>query len=276
VRSSQRWPDGGDSGAIMSSSTDAEGRFVLRDLRRGLTYLTVHYGRIQKGNNYLADGSSNEVRIQLPERPREPDRGARDILRGEPIAIGQPAPEWRVGPWSDGRSRQLEDVRGKVVVLYFWNTGIGQSVSALTAIGKLGAQFETRDVVFMAIHGCNEDEESLQEMTRRLFAFKKVRLESTVDQPYIDPFTPGATKQRYGIRDHPTVIVIDRDGRVAFRSDTTMGDRNLAAVFNRIASYPTTMTEEDANQRTADALALEIENALRKQDSSFASGVYKK
>ncbi len=69
VRAHQRPRDGGASGITISSTTDRGGRFILRDLRRGLAQLNVFYGRIQKGNSYLADGSPIEVRVELPERP---------------------------------------------------------------------------------------------------------------------------------------------------------------------------------------------------------------
>src|SRR4051794_32774831 len=48
-------------------------------------------------------------------------KAARDRTR--PLAPGTAAPEWESGAWSDGRSRQLADCRGKVVVLHFWSTG---------------------------------------------------------------------------------------------------------------------------------------------------------
>ena len=94
VRSSQVSPYGGAPGTVTSSTTDAEGRFVLRDLRRGLCSVTVFYGRIQEGHHDLADGSAIEARIQLPERPREPNRGARDAPARESLAVGERAPEW--------------------------------------------------------------------------------------------------------------------------------------------------------------------------------------
>jgi RNA polymerase sigma factor (sigma-70 family) len=266
ARFNQRSPHGGVSGTTTSSPTDAEGRFVLRDLRRGLGHLTVFYGGILKGNSYLVDGSPIEARIQLPERPREPHREARDAPALEPLAVGHQAPEWEIGAWSDGRPCRLADVRGRVVVLYLWSTGTWQSVSALTALGKLAAAYESRDVTFLAIHCRDKDEGYLQDLSRRLFAFKNVKIQSAVDRSDVDPFLHGATAQRYGIRVYPTVIVIDREGRVAFRSDSAIGDRNLAAVFNRMAAEPAIMTEEKADRLIEDGLAREIEEVLRKND----------
>ena len=78
----------------------------------------------------------------------------------EPLRLGQAAPEWQVGSWSDGRAHKLADDRGKVIVLYFWGTDFWQSVGALPAIGKLAAKFEPRGVVFRAIHRPDGDEKS--------------------------------------------------------------------------------------------------------------------
>jgi hypothetical protein len=62
------------------------------------------------------------------------------------------------------------------------------------------------------------------------------------------------------------VILIDRAGNIAFRTDTAAGDRNIAAVFNRMASNPNTMTEEKANGLIERALTQEIESVLNRKD----------
>ena len=45
---------------------------------------------------------------------------SRGANRPKPAGVGRPAPEWRVGAWSDGKPRKLADLKGKVVFLDFW------------------------------------------------------------------------------------------------------------------------------------------------------------
>ena len=46
------------------------------------------------------------------------------------------------------------------------------------------------------------------------------------------------TAQQYGVINYPVVILIDRAGKIAFRSDMAAGDRNVAAVFMKILTDP--------------------------------------
>lgn len=86
--------------------------------------------------------------------------------------MGRPAPEWQVGPWSDGRTRTLADQRGKVVVLYVWGISFWPSVGALPAMGRLATRFQPRGVEFLAIHNASLDEEDAREQGRKVLAFK--------------------------------------------------------------------------------------------------------
>ena len=59
------------------------------------------------------------------------------------------------------------------------------------------------------------------------------------------------------------IIVIDRAGKIAFRSDTAAVAGNLNAVFTQSLQNPANMTEESANDRVEQTLAAEIERTLR-------------
>ncbi len=100
----------------------------------------------------------------------------------EPLALGAPAPEWKVGPWSDRVPRKIADERGKVVVLYLWGMPFLQSVSVLPALGKVAAEFKPRNVEFLAIHSAEPDEETTREQGRRVLAFQGAPLAMAVDE----------------------------------------------------------------------------------------------
>jgi hypothetical protein len=74
------------------------------------------------------------------------------------------------------------------------------------------------------------------------------------------------TSEKYGVHSCPVVILVDRAGEIAFRSDMAAGDRNAAAVFVRTLTDPEVMTEEKANRLVERALAEEIEAVLKRSD----------
>ncbi len=255
----------GQSGAIQSIRTDDQGRFTIRGLHRGVTNLFVTKGTMFKSWIYLADGSLEEPRFQLPERRPEFDVNPA-LLRTpapKPPAPGQSAPEWDVGPWSDGRARKLADHRGKVVVLYFWGMVFWESVSELEALGKLATEFELRGVEFLAIHNAEPDAEYVQKQAQKALAFKNASLVFALDQSRIVGHARGKTADRYGVSRGPAVILIDRAGKIAFRSDTVTGDRNVTALFHQMAADPKTITETKANEIVERTLADEIEKVLK-------------
>ncbi len=80
-----------------------------------------------------------------------------------------------------------------------------------------------------------------------------------LDRVRIEGHSRGVTADRYGVNNYPVVILIDRKGRIAFRSDATAGDRNVAAVFMKMLTEPQTMTDKRANLLVERAIAEEIE-----------------
>ena len=101
---------------------------------------------------------------------------------------------------------------------------------------------------------------------RKLIAVKHAPLIFAFDKVRIDRHTRGVTAQQYGVRNYPVVFLIDRAGKIAFRSDMAAGDRNVAAVFMKILTAPQAMTEEKANSVVERAIAGEIEADLNEED----------
>ena len=105
----------GDRGAPQTVKTDENGRFTFGSLPRHVIYVVAFHGEITKSTMLLADGSPDEVRIQLPAGPREfpADIGALRAPPPDPPAVGQPAPELEVGPWSDQPRSQSRERAGQ-------------------------------------------------------------------------------------------------------------------------------------------------------------------
>ena len=111
--------------------------------------------------------------------------------------------------------------------------------------------------MFRAIHRPDENEKRTVEDARRLLALKEAPIVFALDQMRIAGHSRGVTAQRYGVNNYPVVIIIDRAGKIAFRSDMAAYDRNVAAVFMQILTDPQAMTEEKANRLVERALAEE-------------------
>ena len=255
----------GRSGPLQLTQTDGEGRFTFQHFHQGVVQLFLAQGNMFKYWTYLADGSPEEARLMLPEKRPEFDGGPALVPAPppRPIEPGQIAPEWQVGSWSDGRDRKLANERGRVVVLYFWGITFWQSVSALPALGKLAAAFEPRGVEFLAIHNSDLDRAHVERQAHRVLAFKHALPKLALDQTRFRNHARGKTADVYGVDRLPVLIVIDRAGKIAFRSDLAAGDRNVSAVFTRILTDPQVMTEEKANRLVERALAEEIESVLK-------------
>ncbi len=131
--------------------------------------------------------------------------------------VGQNAPDWQAEAWSDGKVRVPSDFRGKIVFLDFWGIWCGPCIHAMPAIEQLRTKYEAKGVVFLSVHTPGEELAKI----RKLLDREKVKMPFLLDQSRgkDDGGRRGVTGERYGIAGYPTVILIDRKGKIAFRSD---------------------------------------------------------
>jgi thiol-disulfide isomerase/thioredoxin len=114
--------------------------------------------------------------------------------------IGHPAPAWEVKDL-DGRTHTLEQYRGKVLVLDFWYRGCGWCMRAMPQVKRIAAHYRGRPV---AVFGMNNDRDEQDA--------KFVVREMQLDYPVLrSQDLPG----KYGVQGFPTLIIIDRQGKVA-------------------------------------------------------------
>jgi hypothetical protein len=155
-----------------------------------------------------------------------------------------------------------------VVVLYFWRIQYAPSVSSLPSRGQRATRFQPRGVWFLAIHHAESDEEIALEQGRKVLARKGAPLALAIDQSRVPRHALGMTAVRYALQSGvpPVIIVIDRAGKIAFRSDSATGAGNLNVVFMQMLQNPANMTEDTANDRVEQTLAFEIERTVRHRD----------
>ncbi len=123
----------------------------------------------------------------------------------------------------EGTSFSLKDTKGKVLVLNFWATWCGPCHALEPLFARVAADFQANpDVLFLAAN-CDEDE-----------SLVKSYLEE--DKPRTPVVFADGLDRFFTVNSFPTVMVIDRAGRIAYRSDGFEPDAfepNLAAAVRR-------------------------------------------
>ena len=257
------WVEPGGGYALRSrfTRTDADGKFTVRDLPKGLIELSFQYGDLWASDKYLADGTDDGLNIRLrPSAALLARPAARAVP--EPPALGRPAPPLQVVGWSDGKPHSLADYRGKVVFLDFWGTWCGPSVKGIPSLERLEQKYEPRGVVFLSIHTPGEDIGKI----RRFLDLKKSTLVSALDEAHDpgDNARNGLTADRYGVRGYPTLVMIDRRGNVAFHSGigTREGVAAMKALGKEMGIEESTMTEADFHRLWEAFFSREVEKVL--------------
>ena len=214
-----------------STRTDEAGQFVVRGIPREVTDLAVYFGGQEASERVMADGQ-RDVAIRLQEsakfQEKEVERSRRiaqaRLKRVQPLAVKDDAPAWRLAMWSDGRSRAVEDYRGRVVLLDFWSTSCAPCVQDLPNLEALRKTYEPRGLVVLSILSARGDPEKI----RQILKLKGANFPFAIDRGD-DEGANGETADHYGVLTYPTLVIIDRRGKVAFHSfDPALKDRARA------------------------------------------------
>jgi thiol-disulfide isomerase/thioredoxin/regulator of sirC expression with transglutaminase-like and TPR domain len=131
--------------------------------------------------------------------------------------------EFTVRKAPEGTAFPLRDTKGKVLVLNFWATWCGPCHALEPQFARVGMEFQgSPDVLFLAAN-CDEDE--------------------TLVAPYLEENKPHTAvvfadglDRLFSVKSFPTVLVIDRDGTIAYRSDgfsPETFEQDLAAAVRR-------------------------------------------
>src|ERR1700732_3326371 len=126
--------------------------------------------------------------------------------QGEASIAGKPAVDFPLT--LAGKSVQLSDLKGKVVVLNFWATWCPPCVAETPALNHLQKYIESRNGVILGV-AADEDPAAFE---------KFLRDQGIVFLTYRDPSTRdnhSPIAQSYGTSMYPETYVIDRHGKIA-------------------------------------------------------------
>ncbi|PYU60223.1 MAG: hypothetical protein DMG56_16385 [Acidobacteria bacterium] len=127
-----------------------------------------------------------------------------------------------------GTAFPLKDTRGKVLVVNFWATWCGPCHVLEPSFARVAADFQPNPDVFFLAANCDEDES----LVAPYLAADKPRT-AVVFADGLDRF--------FTVNSFPTVMVIDRAGKIAYRSDGFEPDTfeaNLEAAVRRALALP--------------------------------------
>jgi beta-lactamase regulating signal transducer with metallopeptidase domain/thiol-disulfide isomerase/thioredoxin len=208
--------------------TDSQGRGVLKNLPSGVLRVDARYGgKYKQAELVVSPEAEKNVEITIRLDSEAPQRGKK-MQAFPPLAVGQPAPEWALEGWSDGKDRKLADYRGKIVLLDFWSTWCPGCLVEIPAMQQLDEKYGKQGVVFLAIHAINGDLSRIKELQQA----KGWTAPSAVDQRA--GTAEGETVRRYGVRGFSTIVLIGPDGKIAY-SDAAQGDDATCAEYQRVA-----------------------------------------
>jgi thiol-disulfide isomerase/thioredoxin len=129
----------------------------------------------------------------------------------------------------DGSAFSLKDTKGKILVVNFWATWCGPCHALEPLFARVAADFQANPEVLFLAADCDEDE-----------SLVKGYLEE--DKPRTAVVFADGLDRFLKVDSFPTVMVIDRDGKIAYRSDGFEPDTfepNLTAAVRRALAAPT-------------------------------------
>lgn len=176
------------------------------------------------------------------------------VARGD-LEKGVYAPDIEAKDWLNTEEPiSLKDMRGMVVVLYFWvsfHRGGEVMMSQVNIVHNHRVLGRERGVMVIGV--TDSDRKRVEPVIQREKATFPVALESE-------------SFKEYEIESYPHAVVIDPLGRVVFAGDATQGDPIVQAIFDTLRDVPPSRTRPQ-EAKIANRRLEEARNALR--DRSF-------
>src|SRR5216684_6710957 len=236
--------------AILPSSTAAEQLGEIAEMKKDLKAAIQQYARaFALADAVTGSPSRREIRQKLGNVWR--------LARGSDIGLGEyllltfddlsqassaakprknadarEASEFTLRKAPEGTPFPLKAVKGKVLVVNFWATWCGPCHALEPQFARVAAEFQGNpDVLFLAAN-CDEDESLVAPYLE-------------ADKPRTPVVFADGLERFFTVNAFPTVIVIDRGGKIAYRSDgfepLTFEQDLLAAVRRALAGANNSM-----------------------------------
>jgi len=148
------------------------------------------------------------------------------------------APELQVASWLNTTSPlSLEQLRGKVVVIHaFQMLCPGCVAHGIPQAKAIRAAFDPQDVAVLGLHAVFEHHEVMQRAALQAFVHEyRIDFPVAIDQPSAHGPIP-LTMQEYQLRGTPTLLVIDRQGRLRLHHFGRADDMKVGAIIGQLVA----------------------------------------
>ncbi len=150
------------------------------------------------------------------------------------------APAWHITHWfNTDMALDLASLRGRVVVVHaFQMLCPGCVLHGVPQAERIHQQFSREDVVVVGLHTVFEHHDAMQPVALKAFLH-----EFRVTHPVgVDAAAPGhsvpLTMQAYAMQGTPTLVLIDRAGRIRLRHFGQLDDLAAGAEVMRLVCEP--------------------------------------
>ncbi len=186
---------------VWDSLTSAAGTDdALQDSLYALAESALIRGRRAVTLPELREALDADIEYFRHYRARRAERPESSLRAGPANLAGRPAPDWSLRAL-DGRQYRLKNLRGSVVVLDFWYRGCPWCIRAMPALEALAQQFRGRPVQFFGMNVDRDTGDARFVAGRLGLTYPVLPARGVVDS--------------YSVVSYPTIVVVDRRGRVA-------------------------------------------------------------
>jgi tetratricopeptide (TPR) repeat protein len=171
------------------------------------------------GRKKEADGL-NELALDFDFSRRSELRSVYESELTAARLIGTPAPELDVSHWIEGKERtpkNLNELRGNVVLLYFWAMGRDPFVDAFPRLRRFQSKYGGKgfEIVGVTKFYGRSDTEVFPSREQEIKGLQNYKSRHQLTYPFaVGKMDDVTNEERYGGAGVPTMILIDRQGLV--------------------------------------------------------------
>lgn len=171
--------------------------FRKNDVNKDFTQTNFEY---KKAKSALPSETSWYYSTYLNEyKPEKP-------MENRLIGVGQNAPEWKLPALRDDAPVLLSEYKNKVVLVEFWISFCGYCIAAVPKLNFLEEKYKNKDFKLVAINA-NDTKDIVQKFAKNNQAKFQIL------------YGGKASAESYGADGFPTVVLIDKTGKVIYSGD---------------------------------------------------------
>jgi AhpC/TSA family len=157
-----------------------------------------------------------------------------------PASAAPRAPAWEVAHWF-GPATSLDDLAGKVIVMHaFQMLCPGCVLHGIPQASNIHRVFDPADVAVIGLHSVFEHHEAMTPTSLAAFLYEfRVQFPVAVDA-HADGRALPITMGRYELRGTPSLLLIDRQGRLRANVFGNAGDLAVGAAIATLVSEAAT------------------------------------